>query len=154
MTDVGKGTRFIVAAIGMVVVLGVVTALVVGLMRTKSAAVGESRMVAIAPVAPQSGECIASRPCKLPVRSDGSTDVIKVPNGMAVCFNPEFWDKVEQLGYRNSLYGRPEVQYTCTKEQVLNGTCEQKYFDTFRFVPRAGVAVPDYWFMPFGSTQC
>ncbi len=96
----------------------------------------------------QSPDCVPGHPCEPQTHRDGSTDVVKIPEGQWVCFDHSFWDNLSQLGYRTSFRGGPEKMYGCTRDAVLSGKCDERMGDAFRFTPTAGVSVPKYWFTP------
>ncbi len=102
----------------------------------------------------QRADCTPKHPCPLGVLADGSTERVAVQPGKSVCFDPSFYNDLDRLRFMTSYRGRPEVKYGCTKEQVLAQTCKGTVFDSFRFIPEAGVDVPQYWFVPEGTTRC
>jgi hypothetical protein len=98
-------------------------------------------------------DCTPERRCSLEVQSGGSTEIVSVNPGYAICFDSSFWENLPKLGYHTSRNG-VERSYGCTREQVLTGICDQTKFDSFRFVPETGILVPRYWFVHEGTTQC
>ena len=84
--------------------------------------------------------CTSASPCTLALKN-GSTDRTNIPQGKSVCFEPFFWNNIQQFGYKTSYKGGPE-----------GGTGVSA--DTFWFVPEAGINVPRYWFIQEGSTHC
>lgn len=84
--------------------------------------------------APQ--ECTSANPCAPTVGN-----VVHVPQGKSVCFEPFFWSNIQRLGVRTSYKGGSESGYNSIA-------------DSFRFVPETGVILPKYWFVPEGSSKC
>ncbi len=105
----------------------------------------------VAWIASPSSECVAGHPCTLQQQSDGSTVPVTIPKEQGVCFDPSFWENLSQLGYRTSFNGSSEKLYSCTRDSVLSGKCNERMGDTFRFIPKKGVLLPQYWFSPGGS---
>lgn len=99
------------------------------------------------------GDCTYSRPCASVLRPDGSTEKVSIKAGQ-VCFEASFWDNLERLGFMTSYLGGEETKYTCTREQVIAGTCNQRIKDTFRFVPDPGVPIPKYWTVDKDEPNC
>ncbi len=85
--------------------------------------------------------CSAIRPCTVSKRSDGSTMKVHIPESRSVCFEPDFWNNLQKLGYKTSYKGG---------EKRGTGV----FADTFWFVPEAGMNIPRYWFIPEGSLKC
>lgn len=96
-------------------------------------------------------ECTATSPCTPTMKSDGSTEPVKIKDGERVCFDHSFWDNLPRLGYMTSYRGGAEKRYGCTREQVISGTCNERMGDTFRFVPEPGVSIPKHWFATSGN---
>lgn len=91
-------------------------------------------------------------PCPLTVAANGSTEVVHVPPGIAVCFSQSFFTDIERLGFRVAYGNGPERVQSCAN--TGNGQCKVATYDRFRFVPEEGVPVPEYWFVPYGSSSC
>lgn len=85
-------------------------------------------------------DCTYARPCI------GSTQMVNVPVGNRVCFDPPIWSNLEGFGMTVSSQGVPEHRYACSVEDVVNGSCKEKPIETFRFNPKDGVVPPRHWF--------
>lgn len=98
-------------------------------------------------------ECSKVHHCVLHEQDDGSTERVSVPKGKALCLDGSSWDNRDKLGLRSTYQGGAEVAHTCSKGQVISGTCREPNLDSFRFVPKGEVRIPRYWFVPEG-TEC
>lgn len=103
--------------------------------------------------APQ--ECTKSHHCSPIMLADGSTEKVPVPVGKTACFDSFSWDNRSEIGLRTSRQGGPEEEHTCTREEVIAGTCHETPGDAFRFVPKTtGIRLPQYWFIEVGQSAC
>jgi hypothetical protein len=96
-------------------------------------------------------ECTKAHHCILREQDDGSTERVSVPKGKTLCLDGSSWDNRDKLGLRSTYQGGPEVVHTCTRGQVMSGTCREPNLDSFRFVPKEEVRIPRYWFVPEGN---
>lgn len=99
--------------------------------------------------APQ--ECSKVHHCVLREQDDGSTERVSVPKGKTLCLDGSSWNNRDKLGLRSTYQGGPEVVHTCTRDQVVSGTCREPNLDSFRFVPKEEVRIPRYWFVLEGT---
>lgn len=98
-------------------------------------------------MAPSGDRCTKAHPCALLRHKDGSSEVVLMPKGHGVEFEPSFWEHpVGELGFKTSFNGGPGRPYLCSYAQAVARTCFMLY-DQFWFEPsNKDVSLPGYWF--------
>lgn len=100
------------------------------------------------------GDCTYTRPCTLQLQPDGTTERVSIKVGEQPCFDPPIWANLRGYGYTITSQGGPERLFVCSAEEVLQGKCDQRDADSFRFKPEKGVVPPRYWFISLAQKFC
>ena len=112
-----------------------------------------SRVIASVPNLPVCPDCAAEKPCDPKLQADGSTEPVSF-KGALVCFEPSFWDNLDNLHMKVTYHQGPEQGLPCTAEDHAKGIACRAEYTRFRFTPESGTPLPHYWFVPVGSTVC
>jgi len=87
------------------------------------------------------GRCTSAQPCAPASQGNGSTVPVAIPEGSALCHDPEFWTDLPRLGFKTTFKNGP-----------VRGVGVPA--DSFWYEPQPGVSIPRYWFVPEGTKQC